>query len=298
MKRIKLAKMNPELVAEEIGNFIVKSITSINFKGGVIGLSGGIDSTATAALAKKAFDKHNLNAKNKLELIGYIMPSLINNPEDTKDAIKVAEKLKIKYEIIDIQPIIESYKKTNIDTFKFDYHKGNLMAEIRAVILHQKAATEKKLVIGTGNKDEDFGVGYYTLFGDGAVHISPIGNLPKRLVKELAIYLGFKDLSNKIPTAGLEPGQTDFKDLGYDYELVELVTNGISQGLTFEEIINENQVKKLAEDNIKRYSSMYKKKKFPDVNSIVKDIIKRNNIAKAKSEILHPPTARITLTYN
>ena len=79
--------------------------------------------------------------------------------------------------------------------------------EIRAVVLHTKAATENKAVIGTGNKDEDYGVAYYTLFGDGAVHLSPIGNLPKRLVREMAAYLGFDDLSGRVSTAGLEPGQ-------------------------------------------------------------------------------------------
>jgi len=82
------------------------------------------------------------------------------------------------------------------------------------------------LVVGTGNKDEDFGVAYYTLFGDGAVHLSPIGNLPKRLVREMAAYLGFDDLAGRVSMAGLEPGQTSFKDLGCDYEFAEVVLAG------------------------------------------------------------------------
>src|SRR4030042_4379338 len=217
-RKIKLAKMNSEFVARDIGDFIIDEVLSCSYTGVVIGLSGGVDSSTAAALAKKAFDDYNKSHLEKpLEIKAYMLPSGVNNPEDAADAIKVVQMLGITYEIIDIQPVTDSYKNTNPEAFKVGFHKGNLMSRIRANILSTKAATEKKLVIGTGNKDEDFGVGYYTLFGDGAVHLSPIGALSKRLVREMGKYLGLaEDIVNRVPTAGLEQGQTDFGDLGYD----------------------------------------------------------------------------------
>ncbi|MDO8622761.1 MAG: NAD(+) synthase [archaeon] len=297
-KRIKLAKINPERVADEIEKFIVNEITSINFSGGVIGLSGGIDSTTTAALSKRAFDNYNLNSDKKLELVGYIMPSDTNSPDDEKDAKSVAERLNIRYEIVPIEPIIESFKRVIPKVTENSYIRGNLKAEVRAILLHQLAAYEKKLVIGTGNRDEDFGVAYYTLFGDGAVHMSPIGGLPKRLVREIAGYLGFSDLTKRIPTAGLEAGQTDFKDLGYYYETVEAVSEGKFQGLSKIEIINNPLIKELTRKDIIDYRRLYGKSKFPCAERIVEDIFMRNKIAEAKGNIVHPPQPKITMEYN
>ncbi|MBI5698415.1 MAG: NAD(+) synthase, partial [Thaumarchaeota archaeon] len=296
-KRILLPMMDAELVAMEIGEFVVNEVLKHNSTGCVIGLSGGVDSTTTAAVIKRAFNRYNAEhtvdytvkhtaehagmPEKKLELVGYMLPSKINDTKDTEDGIIVAERLGIRYEVQSIDAIVDAYKTTNPEAFpencenhrnrplwvplrftksllaywlgsisgipkientsgerytpdftrfhpvfsifEYNYHKGNLMSRIRANVLSTRAATENKTVAGTGNKDEDFSIGYYTLFGDGAVHISPIGALPKRLVRQMASYLGFSNLANRTPTAGLEPGQTDFRDLGYDYDLVEIV---------------------------------------------------------------------------
>lgn len=301
-KRIILPEIDSEQAAAEIGEFVVNQVISHSSTGCVIGLSGGVDSTTTAALIKKAFDRYNSsvsadNQKKQLEVVGYILPSDTNNPDDTRDGINVAERLGIRHEVHSIEKILEAFQSTNPEALAVKYDKGNLMSRIRANILSTKAATENKTLAGTGNKDEDFGIGYYTLFGDGAVHISPIGNLSKRLVRQMSCYFGFEDIAKRIPTAGLEPGQTDYKDLGYDYDVVELVSEGFSQGLTREEIIVHSQIKPVVEHQINLYESKYGHKKFNSVGEVVDDIVRRHYIADEKAKIIHPPIAPVTLMY-
>jgi NAD+ synthase len=311
MRRIALPRMNPELVLRESGDFIIKEVVKCGYTGGVLGLSGGVDSTCVGAISKRAFDRYNslsfdervriygaVNPEQNLELLGYMIPSKINNPEDTKDGKRIAERLGIKSQTVDIEPIVEAHRTTNPEAFLNKFDKGNMISRIRANVLSTKAAVERKLVIGTGNHDEDFGVGYYTLFGDGAVHLSPIGALPKRLVREMAAYTGFEEFAYRESSPGLEQGQTAFKDLGYRYEIiVELVSYGREQGLDFNEIVEDEVVQWDALRQIKEYEKTFGKKKFDNVESMVEDIFRRNNIARAKSEIVSPPIAQVTLEF-
>ena len=173
-----------------------------------------------------------------------------------------------------------------------------MISRIRANVLSTKAATENKILAGTGNRDEDFGIGYYTLFGDGAVHLSPIAGLPKRLVREMAAFLGLdKKIIYREPTAGLEPGQSDFRDLGYDYDVVELVTEGLEQGFSKEELGKHEQIVTLVENQIKQYKKTYRKHLFASVDEIIADVLERHRQARRKMKIIHPPTPQITLTY-
>jgi NAD+ synthase len=296
-QRIKLAKMDPKQVADEIGAFILRKVLEMKKTGGVVGLSGGVDSTCVAALAKRAFDQHNAKHPHQpLEIVGFILPSRTNDPKDAEDGLKVANRLGIRHEVRSIEAIVEAYRTTNLEALDHKYHRGNLTSEIRAVVLHTKAATENKAVIGTGNRDEDYGVAYYTLFGDGAVHLSPIGNLPKRLVRQMAAFLGFDDLSGRVSTAGLEPGQTSFKDLGCDYEFAELVLNGLDQGLGSEELAIHNQVVSYAQQQIEKYIQWYGTPKYTSVGALVSEIIRRHEMALLKAEIVNPDIAPITLT--
>lgn len=300
MKNIKIASMNPEVVAEEIGEFIVRKTIELGKKGAILGLSGGVDSTTVAALAKRAFDKNNFkNPGDNLELVGYLLPSNTNNPADLEDGLKVAKRLGIRYEIVNIEPFVEAYGKIDSKTFNSKFHKGNLMSEIRALVLHRKSASENKILLGTGNRDEDFGVGYYTLFGDGAVHISPIGELPKRLVRQMAIYLGFEDLANRVPTAGLEPGQTDFKDLGYYYETVELISEAIRQGFFREEILTHHQILDFIKKDFENYEKLFgvEARKFKVSRELIEDVLRRNKDAQNKAKLIHPEAPEVSLEY-
>jgi NAD+ synthase len=301
MKPITLARMDCKQVCEEIGDFVIAAVLETGSKGCVIGLSGGVDSSTTAALIKNAFDHHNAKPEKrdpKLELVGYILPSGMNRTQDEMDAESVAAFLGIRYEIHSIEKLVKSYKSTNPEAFESHFHRGNMISRIRANVLSTKAATETKILAGTGNKDEDFGIGYYTLFGDGAVHISPLAGLPKRLVREMAAYLALdKQIIQREPTAGLEPGQSDFKDLGYDYDVVELITAGLEQGFSKKELCKHAQIVPLIEKQIEHYTSLYSEGKFSSAQAVVDDVLKRHAQAKRKMKIIHPPTPRITLSY-
>jgi len=299
-QRIKLAKMNPEIVAKQIGDFLIDEIRNEGKQGGVLGLSGGVDSTCTAALTKRAFDDYNrgVHPNGQLELVGYLLPSKLNLKADEDDGRKVAERLGIRYELINIQPLVEAYERTDPLAMKSKFDKGNRISELRAAILHGRSAVENKILIGTGNKDEDFGVGFYTLFGDGAVRVSPLGMLPKRLVRDMARYLGFKDLADRVSSPGLEPGQTAFGDLGYRYEtVVELYCNGLEQGFLLTDLLKHPQLLEEAQNNMREYEQAFRFTKFRSPELLIEDIARRNIIARSKSRIVSPPMAQITLEY-
>ena len=289
--KIKLPEMVPDKVADEIGKFVIETVLQCGSRGGVIGLSGGVDSTTTAALVQRAFVEHN-KTNEPLELVAYMLPSALNSTKDTEDGVRVSEKLRLRYEIQNLQPIVDAFHSTNPEAFTLNYQKGNLISRIRANVLQTKAATEGKILIGTGNMDEDFGIGYYTLFGDGAVACSPIGHLSKRLVFQMAAYLGFGDIAEKEPAAGLEPGQTDFKDLGYRYNAVEMVLAGLRQGFRPDEMVEMEQVKAMI------IPQLAINKKFHSVGEVVEDIMFRHyQIAIPKQQIIHPSAAPVTLFY-
>jgi len=198
---------------QKIINFIKETIENAKAKGVVIGLSGGVDSTTVLYLCVKVLGRD--------KVFGVMMPSIINEREDTEDAINVCKELGVKYKIIKIDSILKAFEKS-LDLNNI-LVKGNLMARIRMCILYYFANKEKFLVVGTGNKSE-YLQGYFTLHGDAACDLMPLGDLYKTEVKKLAKQLKVsKNIIEKTPTAGLWRGQTDEKELGVKYKDLDKV---------------------------------------------------------------------------
>ena len=212
---------------EKIIEFIREKVKDVN--GVVIGLSGGLDSTATLFLCVEALGKD--------KVLGVMMPSKINKKGDTEDAIQVCKELGVRYKIVEIDPIVESFGKFLDLSDKLV--KGNLMARIRMCSLYYFANKEKLLVVGTGNKSE-YLQGYFTLHGDVACDFMPLGNLYKTEVRKLADELGVpRKIIDKTPSPGLWIGQTDEGELGISYEDLDKILPLVEKGLSVEEIEKE-----------------------------------------------------------
>ena len=182
----------------------------------VIGISGGIDSSVASTLS----------AMTGLKTIALTMP--IKQKENQHDlSLKHQEWLTKKFKNVDAHTISldELFKSFSSTLNKFDNDHGfaNSRARLRMTTLYQVAAANKGIVVGTGNKVEDFGVGFYTKYGDGGVDISPIADCNKTDVWEMGNELGIiKEIINAPPTDGLwDDGRTDEGQLGFKYQELE-----------------------------------------------------------------------------
>lgn len=208
--------MKYEYVRKQISDFIAEQLGK---KKGVIGLSGGIDSSIVAYIAVDAVGKNNI--------IGVMMPY---GNQDISLATSVANNLEIPYLSFDIRPGVDFKLKNYKGLFEDRIRKGNLMARERMEILYDVAYSNKGIVVGTTNKSELM-TGYFTKHGDGAVDIEPIAGLYKTEIYELARYLehkvGFpKQIIDVTPTAGLWEGQTDEAELGLSYHMLDEILKG------------------------------------------------------------------------
>ena len=182
----------------------------------VIGISGGIDSSVTSTLC----------AMTGLKTIVLTMPiKQIYSQHDL--SLKHKDWLKEKFEnveshIIKLDDVFDSFK-SSLSNFDNEHGMANSRARIRMATLYQVAAANKGIVVGTGNKVEDFGVGFYTKYGDGGVDISPIADCTKTEVWELGKELNIlKEIIETPPTDGLwDDGRTDEGQLGLSYKELE-----------------------------------------------------------------------------
>lgn len=217
---------------KNIVEFIRRKVREAGAKGIIIGLSGGLDSTTTLFLCVEALGSD--------KVVGVMMPSGINKKQDTEDATEICKRLGVGYRMIGIDPILKSFG--NMLDLSDKLVKGNLMARVRMCILYYFANKEKLLAVGTGNKSE-FLQGYFTIHGDIACDLLPLGNLYKTEVKELAEEIGVpKKIIEKIPTAGLWTNQTDEGELGITYDKLDKVLPLLKKKVSVEKIHEETRV--------------------------------------------------------
>ena len=196
---------------KDIEKFLKNYLESNGMNTNVLGVSGGVDSSLCAALARNAVGKDKLHC--------LIIP-IDSAKEDIEDALTLVKDLDLKYDIIDASETFHTYLK-DFEKCGMSFDRstlGNLKARMRMSILYAVAQNERGLVIGTDNADERC-VGYFTKYGDGACDILPIAHLVKAEVVEASKILGVRtSLAERVPTAGLYEGQTDENEMGVSYK--------------------------------------------------------------------------------
>jgi NAD+ synthase len=214
--------MKPLEKAQFISNWIKDYVEKMPSKAQslVIGISGGIDSSVSSTLS----------AMTGLKTIVLSMP--IKQKATQHDlSLKHQEWLvknfkNVEAHTINLDKLFETFKST-LSNFDNEHGMANSRARIRMTTLYQVAAANKGIVVGTGNKVEDFGVGFYTKYGDGGVDISPIADCNKSDVWEIGKSLNIlNEIIEAPPTDGLwDDGRTDEGQLGLKYEELEEAMN-------------------------------------------------------------------------
>ena len=251
--------MQTEKVVEYIVNWLKEYATKAGVNGFVIGISGGIDSAVTSALcAKTGFPLLCL------EMPIHQAPSQVNRALHHIDWLK--EKFpKVSMTQVSLTPVFDSLV-ASLPIVENEEERfmslANTRARLRMTTLYYFAALHKYLVAGTGNKVEDFGVGFYTKYGDGGVDLSPIADLLKTEVYTIAKHLGIsQDIINAAPTDGLwGDDRTDEDQIGASYPELEWAMKMDDEGKNPEDFSGRDQV---VFKIYKRFNSANKHKMIP-----------------------------------
>jgi len=204
----------------------------------IIGISGGIDSSVSSTLS----------AMTGIKTIVLSMP--IKQKSSQHDlSLKHQEWLvknfdNVEAHTLNLDKLFETFEDT-LSNFDSELGMANSRARIRMTTLYQVAATNKGIVVGTGNKVEDFGVGFYTKYGDGGVDISPIADCNKSEVWEIGKSINIlQEIIEAAPTDGLwDDGRTDEGQLGLKYEELEEAMNNVNS-------INREKYEKIRKMNL------------------------------------------------
>ncbi|MFU9002807.1 NAD+ synthase [Proteus sp. TSJ240517] len=202
-------------------DYVIKN----GFKGAILGLSGGIDSGLTVAIAADALGKESVQA--------VMMPFRYTSEMSIHDAKEQADLLGVEFDTVSIEPMFDAFMAQLAPMFKdtaADTTEENLQARCRAVILMAMSNKRRRLVLTTSNKSES-AVGYSTLYGDMAGGFDVLKDVPKTLVFELSKYRNTlspaipQRVIDRPPSAELAPGQTDQDNLP-PYDILDAILEG------------------------------------------------------------------------
>ena len=209
---------------DRIATWLREQLTAAGADGFVFGLSGGVDSATSAALAVRAVGPERVLA---------VLLPCHSQPEDARLGRLVADTFSIPTITVYLTPVYD----TLISALPPDLQSGGLAAanvkpRLRMVTLYYLAQSRNYLVLGSGNKTE-IAIGYFTKWGDSGVDLLPLGDLCKAQVWELARQLGVpQEVVERPPSAGLWPGQTDEGEMGITYRELDQVLAAIETGDT------------------------------------------------------------------
>ncbi len=241
------------------------------FKGGLIGLSGGIDSALALTLAVDALGNDHVHA--------VMMPSKYTSKMSLDDAQQLASNLGVKYSIVEIDSLVDAFELSLGELFKAtnkDTTEENIQARIRGVLLMAISNKFGHMVISTGNKSE-MAVGYATLYGDMAGGFAPLKDVPKTQVFELSRYRNTISnvipdrIINRPPSAELAPNQLDEDSLPPYDVLDQILEMFVEQDLSRDQIISRGFDKEIVSKVIKMvFQNEYKRRQAPPGIKITK----------------------------
>ncbi len=228
------------------------------FARGIVGLSGGVDSSLTAFLAVEALGKDNV--------IGVRMPYRTSSPESLDHALLVTQTLGIQSVTIDITGAVDGYLAQVEPNGDIDpTRRGNVMARERMIVLFDLSAKHKALPIGTSNKSERL-LGYFTWHADDTPPVNPLGDLFKTQVRALARHVGVPEvILKKPPTPDLVPGQTTEGDFGISYDKVDRILYYLIRGMKPAEVVARGFTPEEVAKVAGRLESTHWKRRLPTV---------------------------------
>jgi NAD+ synthase len=199
-----------------ISNWIKDYAQKGNFSSLVIGISGGIDSAVTSALSAKT------NIQTHVVTMPILDHQTLNNRGNNHVEWLKKNFSNITHHHIDLSRVFNEFK-AELKNNNSEHGYANTQARLRMTTLYQIAASNNGIVVGTGNKVEDFGIGFYTKYGDGGVDISPIADCLKTEVWDMGKELGIiQEIIDADPTDGLwNDGRTDEQQVGLSYKEIE-----------------------------------------------------------------------------
>ncbi len=251
-------KLELPLVTSRLKHFIKDYVKRTKAKGAVLNLSGGIDSATATALATIALGKNKVIALSLPEKETY-------SPMDMKHTKMLAKKFGFSLVTIDISNVLQAYYRA-IPAFdpKDRLCRGNIKARARMICLYYYANRQNRIVVGSSDKSETM-MGYLTKWGDVAADISPLMDLYKTQVRQLAKHIGIPaEIIAKPSTPQLWPKQLAEEELGIKYEILDLILLGLENFVATDEIARQLKLPQTLVEDIKtRWLSSEHKRRAP-----------------------------------